>query len=443
MVKSSIGGGSVKILIVDDEKFNLVMARDIIEAHVENQEILLCQSPEQVMELLAQQDIGIVLLDIMMPKVNGIEILKDIRRKDEYNDIQIIMFTGVADKESFRLCFENGANDFISKPINVIEFTARMRAAVKARKNVLMLRNMFNKTAEQYNELQQANRSMKSMQEQLIQQEKLASLGEMAAGVAHEINNPIGFVSSNLETMGKYLAKIKEILALYRNFSLMAGAETVGRQELLQAKQRLEETEEKQKMDMILADIGPIIEESKDGVNRVTKIVRSLRNFARTGLEDEMAMSDLNQIIEEALLIVRNEVKYAANVEKKLGTIPNILCDKGQIGQVLVNIFVNAAQAIKSQKRNELGTIFVETCTDDIYVVGKITDDGPGIPPEYLGRIFDPFFTTKEVGGGTGLGLSIAYGIIKKHGGELLAESEAGKGASFTIKIPYRDKALQ
>lgn len=443
MVKSSIGGGLVKILIVDDEKFNLVTARDIIKAHVENQEILLCQSPEQVMELLAEHDIGIVLLDIMMPKVNGIEILKDIRRKDEYNDIQIIMFTGLADKESFRLCFENGANDFISKPINVIEFTARMRAAVKARKNVLMLRNMFNKTAEQYNELQQANRSMKSMQEQLIQQEKLASLGEMAAGVAHEINNPIGFVSSNLETLGKYLTKIKEILALYRNFSLMAGAETVGRQELLQAKQRLEETEEKQKMDMILADIGPIIEESKDGVSRVTKIVRSLRNFARTGLEDEMAMSDLNQIIEEALLIVRNEVKYAANVEKKLGIIPNILCDKGQIGQVLVNIFVNAAQAIKSQKRNELGTIFVETCTDDIYVVGKITDDGPGIPPEYVGRIFDPFFTTKEVGGGTGLGLSIAYGIIKKHGGELLAESEAGKGASFTIKIPYRDKALQ
>ncbi|MEN6566916.1 MAG: response regulator [Veillonellales bacterium] len=433
----------MKILIVDDEKFNLVTARDIIKAHVENQEILLCQSPEQVMELLAEHDIGIVLLDIMMPKVNGIEILKDIRRKDEYNDIQIIMFTGLADKESFRLCFENGANDFISKPINVIEFTARMRAAVKARKNVLMLRNMFNKTAEQYNELQQANRSMKSMQEQLIQQEKLASLGEMAAGVAHEINNPIGFVSSNLETLGKYLTKIKEILALYRNFSLMAGAETVGRQELLQAKQRLEETEEKQKMDMILADIGPIIEESKDGVSRVTKIVRSLRNFARTGLEDEMAMSDLNQIIEEALLIVRNEVKYAANVEKKLGIIPNILCDKGQIGQVLVNIFVNAAQAIKSQKRNELGTIFVETCTDDIYVVGKITDDGPGIPPEYVGRIFDPFFTTKEVGGGTGLGLSIAYGIIKKHGGELLAESEAGKGASFTIKIPYRDKALQ
>lgn len=433
----------MKILIVDDEKFNLVMAKDIIEANLEEREVLLCQSPDKVMDILERNDIGIVLLDIMMPKMNGIEILQAIRHKDEYDDIQIIMFTGVSDKESFRICFENGANDFISKPINIIEFSARMRSAVKARENVLMLKDMFNRTTKQYNELQEANRSMKSMQEQLIQQEKLASLGEMAAGVAHEINNPIGFVSSNLETMEKYLAKIKEILSHYRKLSGMVADESVSRQALLQEKQLLEETEKQQKLAMVLEDLSPLIAESKDGVNRVAKIVRSLRNFARTGLEDETAMSDLNQIIEEALLIVRNEVKYVANVDKQLRKVPEILCDKGQIGQVLVNIFVNAAQAIKGQQPEKMGNIHVETYVEDGYAVCKITDDGPGIKPEYLGRIFDPFFTTKGVGGGTGLGLSIAYGIIKKHGGDLLVESEMGKGASFFIKIPYGDKSLR
>lgn len=431
----------MKLLIVDDEKFNLVMAKDIIQNHFENQDIILCQSPENVMEMLEQHNIDIILLDIMMPKIDGINLLKEIRHRNEYKDIQIIMFTGVADKESFRICFENGANDFISKPINIIEFTARMRAAINSRENILMLRNMFSKTAEQYNELQEANRVLRSVQEQLIQQEKLASLGEMAAGVAHEINNPIGFVSSNLETMEKYLAKIKVMLSHYKKFSILVADEAISRQQLLYEKQVLEEIEKKQKLNMVLEDLDPMIAESKDGVDRVAKIVRSLRNFARTDLEDEMVMNDLNQVIEEALLIVRNEVKYVANVEKKLAELPNVFCDKGQIGQVLVNIFANAAQAIKSQKRNSMGLIKVETYTEDPYIICRISDDGPGIPAENIGRIFDPFFTTKEVGSGTGLGLSIAYGIIKKHGGDLLVESEVGKGASFMFKIPFRAKS--
>lgn len=426
----------MKIMIVDDEKFNLVMARDLIEAHVENDEILLCQSSENVMDMLMKQDIDVILLDIIMPRMSGIDVLKEIRSRDEYNDIQIIMFTGVADKESFRICFENGANDYINKPINITEFTARMQAAVKARKNMLMLRNMINKTTEQYRELQEVTQNLKNMQEHLVQQEKLASLGEMAAGVAHEINNPVGFVSSNLETMEKYLAKIKTVLLAHENFFQRMVQDNMSQQELLQEKQQLAEFEKKQKIERVLEDLGPIVTESRDGVDRVAKIVRSLRNFARTGLEDEMSKNDLNQIIEEALLIVRNEVKYAANVDRRLTSVPSVLCDKGQIGQVLVNIFVNAAQAIKSRKHDDLGNIIVETYVDRQYVVCKISDDGPGIAAEHLDRIFDPFFTTKEVGGGTGLGLSIAYGIIKKHAGELLVESELGNGAVFTIKIP-------
>jgi len=407
----------MKILIVDDEKFNLIIAKDIIEANISPSEVILCNSPENVMTILEQNDIDIVLLDIMMPKINGIDILKEIRSKNEYKDIQVIMFTGITDKESFRICFDNGADDYISKPINLTEFTARVRAAVKTRTNIRML-----KEAQFY----------------LIQQEKLASLGEIAAGVAHEINNPIGFVNSNLETLEKYLVKIKSLLAVYRNFTKLVSDETVSRTDLLKEKQSVEESEKKQKLDFVLEDIESIITESKDGVDRVAKIVRSLRNFARTGTEAEMNKNDLNQIVEEALLIVKNEVKYTCNIEKRLGIVPDVVCDKGQIGQVLINVFINAAQAIKSQNRSSMGNITVETCQEADYVVCTISDDGPGIKPEHLGRIFDPFFTTKDVGSGTGLGLSIAYGIIKKHGGEFLAESEFGKGASFIIKLPLR-----
>ncbi len=432
----------MKMLVVDDERFNLTLAKDLIEAHIPGSDVLTCKLPETVIDLLRDQEIDIILLDIVMPKLNGMELLQQIRRHDEYKDIQIIMFTGLTDKESFRTCFEYGANDYIGKPIDVIEFTTRMRAAVEARKRILMLRDMFDQMSQQYQELQAVTQKLKEAQFHLIQSEKLASLGEIAAGVAHEINNPIGFVSSNLEIMAKYLTRIQEVIELYRSFVDFAADEQSTKEQLLEVIPSLREGEKSHKITRVLADFGPTIAESQDGVNRVAKIVRSLRNFARTGLEDEIAMHDMNQIVEEALLITKNEVKYTAEVAKNMQDLPEIKCDKGQIAQVLMNILVNASHAIKSQHKEGMGKITVETYVEDVFAVCKITDDGPGIPPEYLTRIFDPFFTTKEVGSGTGLGLSIAYGIINKHGGQFLVESQLGHGASFFIKIPYGERNI-
>lgn len=408
----------MNILVVDDERFNLAIAKEIITANIEKAEVLLCTSPEEVIPLLAQTPIDVILLDIVMPKLNGIELLKQIRSKEEYKEIQVLMFTGVTNKESFRQCFEFGANDYIGKPIDVTEFAARMRAAVQTRKNLLKL-----KEAQFY----------------LLQQEKLASLGEIAAGVAHEINNPIGFVSSNLETMGKYTVKLRDLIVAYRKLLELVADEHSSRQDLLQEKQQIEELEKKQKINMLLADLEPIITESKDGINRVSQIVKSLRNFARIGTEAERATNIMSDIVDEALLIMRNEIKYTAQLRKNLSPVPDVICNKGQIAQVLINIFSNASQAIKSQNRDEMGNILVEVYQENNYVVCKITDDGPGIKPEHLARIFDPFFTTKDVGKGTGLGLSIAYGIIKEHSGEFLVESQWGEGASFIIKLPWQE----
>ena len=430
----------MKILVVDDEKFNLAIAKAVIEENVQAEGVILCNRPELVMELLAEQNIGVILLDIIMPKINGIDLLKEIRSHNEYRDVQIIMFTGVADKESYKLCFENGANDYISKPIDSTELGMRMNGAIKSRRNITQLRELAKQLSEQYEELQQVTYELACTQDSLIHTEKLASLGEIAAGVAHEINNPIGFVGSNLETLEKYLAKIKMLFDAYKHLSKLVADESIPRSFLLQARQEVVDIEKQQNMEIIMDDFGPLISESRDGVQRVAKIVKSLRNFARAGQENEVALYDLNQIVEESLLIMLNEIKYVAAVEKNFEALPEIACDKGQISQILVNILSNGAQAIKGQTRSGLGKINVDTYLENGFAVCRIADNGPGIEAAVLKRIFDPFFTTKPVGSGTGLGLSIAYGLAKKHGGDLTAESEPGKGAIFYLKLPCKSE---
>lgn len=427
----------MNILVVDDEKFNLKMAQDLIEANIHDSKVFLCNLPEEVIQKLDEHEIGIVLLDIIMPNITGIDVLKSIRSQEKYNDIQIIMFTGMTDKESFKTCFENGANDYINKPINLTEFIARMKASVRARKNILALKEMNATITTQYKKLQTVTQQLKDTQFNLIQKEKLAALGEIAAGIAHEINNPMGFISSNLDTMNRYFEKINTLIFAYKNFMQLASIETIDREKLLQRKAEIAELERKQKIDFIMDDLTTLIQESSDGANRVTKIVKSLRNLAKTGTENEMAYNDLSQLAEEALLVVKHEMEFVATIDKQMESPLYLLCNKGQIGQVMLNILLNAIYAVKSRSSNVLGKITIKTYSVEDDVICEISDDGPGIQEEHLSRIFDPFFTTKDVGSGVGLGLSVAYDIVvKKHNGELGVKSEVGKGTSFIIKLP-------
>lgn len=427
----------MNILVVDDEKFNLRIAQELIETNIADTHVFLCSVPEEAVQKIEENNIDIILLDIIMPRITGIDILKDIRSKEKYNDIQIIMFTGMTDKESFKLCFENGANDYINKPINFTEFVARMNASVKARKNIITLKEMNHTITCQYKKLQVVTQRLKDTQFNLIQKEKLAALGEIAAGIAHEINNPMGFISSNLDTMNRYIQKITNLIVLYRNLVQLSGEETINHELFLREKAAIQEIERKQKIDFILEDLTTVILESSDGAKRVTKIVQSLRNLAKTGTENEMTYNDLSQIAEEAILIVRHETQFVADIEKKIESPLYLLCNKGEIGQVLLNILLNAIHAVKIQNKDSLGKIAIEAYSLDEYVMCRISDNGPGIKEEHLNRIFDPFFTTKDVGSGVGLGLSTAYDIVvKKHGGDLSVNSEPGKGTSFTIKLP-------
>jgi two-component system NtrC family sensor kinase len=224
--------------------------------------------------------------------------------------------------------------------------------------------------------VQEQYESLKQTQGQLLHSEKMASVGQLAAGVAHEINNPIGFVTSNVQTL------------------------------------------------------TDLLKESYDGLVRVREIVQNLKSFVHLD-KSEVQLADINEGLEATLKVVWNELKYKCQVEKKFGDLPRVRCFAGERNQVFLNLIVNAAQAIEGQG---VVTITTDADTDNAFV--RISDTGRGIPEEHLAQLFDPFFTTKPVGEGTGLGLSVSYGIVRKHDGDITVDSAVGKGTTFTVRLP-------
>ncbi len=273
-------------------------------------------------------------------------------------------------------------------------------------------------------ELEDAYRQLKSSQLQILQQEKMASIGQLAAGVAHEINNPMGFITSNLNSLGRY----QEKLASYQN-QLEDWLKQQDNPELLA---QMQAERKRLKIDYLLEDIRDLLTESTDGAERVREIVQNLKSFSRVD-QAEFCESDINSCLESTLAIAANEIKYKATVEKDFGPLPQVPCYPQQLNQVFLNILVNAAQAIK-----EKGVIKIRTWQDGGWAKIAISDTGSGIPEAIRHRIFEPFFTTKDVGKGTGLGMSISYEIIKKHGGDIKIESSEGQGTTFFIKLPLK-----
>jgi two-component system NtrC family sensor kinase len=278
-------------------------------------------------------------------------------------------------------------------------------------------------------------KKLKQLQMQLINQEKLAGIGQLAAGVAHEINTPLGYVSSNIETLKNYIMNYRTMLDTYRNFykevcKLYPNQSIPGMNTVYN-------TENKINIDFINSDITDLFNDVSDGLERISKIVMGLRTFSRVDQQNEFEEYDLNNGIQNTLLVANNEIKYHAKVELFLGDIPNIYANGGQINQVLLNIIINAVHATKSKEDINSSLITVRTYSDERYASCEIEDNGTGIPGNIIGRIFDPFYTTKPVGQGTGLGLSIAYDIIvNKHKGELLVDSKPDAGSKFTVRLP-------
>jgi two-component system NtrC family sensor kinase len=276
--------------------------------------------------------------------------------------------------------------------------------------------------------LENAYKKLKNQKSQLIHQEKLASIGQLAAGVAHEINNPIGFVRSNLTTLERYLQQVQVVVTVYQQalcdifdnenpaFSAQLNAIT--------------EIEEKVDIDHLLQDMPNIISESLEGTDRVTEIVKGLKSFARTD-SDTMEPLDVNACLDNTLKLVHNEIKYKAEVIMQAEQIPTTFGYPGNFSQVIMNLLVNASQAIR-----EFGTITIKTYADEQYIMIDVSDTGAGMDTDTINRIFDPFYTTKPAGQGTGLGLAISLGIIKRHRGHIQVDSEINVGTTFKIQLP-------
>lgn len=289
-------------------------------------------------------------------------------------------------------------------------------------------------------EIQETLRKLQQTQSQLVQQEKMAGIGQLAAGVAHEINNPLGFVSSNFETLQKYVSRLLEMINAYEELHKRVLEEKIP--SLHERAEQLSTLSKQKKLQYILDDLEPIFKETADGLTRVGNIVKALRLFSRVDQQGRFEEYNLNEGIRSTLIVARNEIKYVAEVKDTLAEIPAIMAVGGQVNQVLLNIIVNAAHAIKAKDVDSLGLITISTCADDQFVYCSIVDTGTGIPEEIRKDIFNPFFTTKPAGQGTGLGLSISYDIIvNKHHGDILLESEVGAGTTFIIKLPLNIQA--
>ncbi|MBN3817219.1 histidine kinase, partial [Paraburkholderia sp. Se-20369] len=258
---------------------------------------------------------------------------------------------------------------------------------------------------------------------QLLQSEKLASIGQLAAGVAHEINNPIGFVSANLNTLRAWVRGLLDVVAAHEAAMSRHDAET--RDALTAAGREAD-------IDYIRDEIATLIEESIDGTMRVRRIVQDLRDFSRPG-SGEWSVVDLHAGLESTLNVVHNELKYKADIVREYGDVPQVECLPSQLNQVFMNLLVNAAQAISGR-----GVITIRTTSDGDHVTIAISDTGKGMSPDVVRRIFDPFFTTKPVGQGTGLGLSVSHGIVERHRGAIEVASEPGRGSTFSIRLPIR-----
>lgn len=270
--------------------------------------------------------------------------------------------------------------------------------------------------------LKSAHEELKASQLKILQQEKMASIGQLAAGVAHELNNPMSFISSNLGTLDKYINRLSDFIRLQS-----ASLESVKDDAVIR---KIDEKRKELKLDYVLEDVKILLKESLEGSERVKRIVSELNSFSRMD-EEEYKKSNINECIESAITIVWNELKYKSTLKKEYGELPPIKCYPRQINQIFVNLLINAVNSIADK-----GVIIIKTWHKDGYIWIAVSDTGAGIPQQNLAKIFEPFFTTKEAGKGTGLGLSITYEIVQRHKGEITVESELGRGTSFTIKIP-------
>jgi two-component system NtrC family sensor kinase len=405
-----------RILIVDDEE----AVRNLFASYLG--ETYCCETAgdaQQALEILAREPFALVLSDIQMPGLGGIELLRKIIER--YPETAVIIITGVDRTQRVIDAIRVGAYDYLLKPCDLDVLSLCVDRALERR---LLLRNArrYKRDLEARNvELARQKTELERLQEQIIQSEKMASLGLMAAGVAHELNNPAGFIYSNVDLLRKHTARLEECLGAYDRLALPPDIAA----QVIDIKKRTD-------YENLVRDLDSILADCYLGAERIRDVVKDLRLFSRLD-EAEIKRVDLNEGIEVTLRLLSGYYKSGhITLLRDYGELPPINCYAAQLNQVWMNLLVNAAQAIGENE----GQVRIKTRCDGRTVIVSVTDTGKGILPDDLKSIFDPFFTTKPVGEGTGLGLSISHGIIERHGGTIAVDNTPGVGTTFTITLP-------
>jgi signal transduction histidine kinase len=401
---------TMRVLIVDDSPIMLRLLRSCLQQW--QYEVVEAEDGQQAWTLFQAHNFSLVLTDWLMPVMDGLELIHRIRSFDSTGYVYIILLTAKSEKEDLVAAMDAGADDFLAKPFDRDELRVRMREGER----IIHLERAL---AEQ-------NRQLRETQSALVQSEKLVSLGQLAAGMAHEINNPIAYITNNLAVLNRDVRLLLELLGAYRQSADLLDN---GNPELAAAVRTLEEECD---LPWVEENLPKLLDSSLAGLRRVRDIVKNLRDFARLD-EADLDELDLNAALQCTVDVLRHEIDdKQITLTTDFAPLPRVLCRPGKIHQVFHNLLLNAIQASQTG-----GVIQVRTSTDDNVAVVQVQDHGCGIDPTHLSRIFEPFFTTQPVGRGTGLGLAICYGIIADHGGSIEVDSQVGEGTTFRVRIPF------
>ena len=423
----------MKILLVDDSRTVSMLFSARLQSF--DHEVVLAENGAIAVERFKESAPDLVLMDIEMPVMDGFAATSRIRQfeaSQKWAWTPIIFLTSTSTPENFVTSVEAGGDDLIPKEIPEKVLRAKLKAMARVaalrqdlfganqqmEKDIQARKKAEEELSRRYHELTALHQQLANMQAQIVQTEKLASLGQMAAGVAHEINTPLGFVFSNLGTLSKYYENLKNALLSYASNQSVADRES---------------TRSRFDLDFIDEDIPALLGESREGIHRISQIIQNLKEFSQLDNNQEWRPFDLQQALDATLSLLGGQFANRVEIIKEYQDIPLVKCVPAQVNQVFVNLLTNAFQALPEKS----GKIVVRTGKSDTNgVFIEIVDNGCGIAEEIKSRVFDPFFTTRPVGKGAGLGLSLSYGIMKNHQGRIEFESSEETGSCFRLFFP-------
>ncbi|NLE36413.1 MAG: response regulator [Pirellulaceae bacterium] len=417
-----------KVLVVDDtpDMAELMRRACADQGH----RVFVAPDGYEAMKIARSESPDVILLDVMMPHMSGMEVLRELKRDPGLRTIPVILVTAKGEDEDVIAGLDEGAHDYVTKPFKAQILAARIRAAAGIKKDHDRLTHLNR-------QLQAEITQRERIQDELAQAHKLEAIGHLAAGIAHEINTPTQYVGDNIRFLQESFLGLREV---FSELATLKGS--MENHDLAPRVAEIEAALEEADAEYLFQEIPKAIVQALEGIDQVANIVRSMKEFSHPGNLEKRAV-DLNQTIRNALTVSRNEWKYVAELVTDFDTaLPLVSCLPGDLNQVILNLVVNAAQAMADTAGTGMGTLTVRTRRDGDWAEIRVEDTGCGIPEHVRNNVFDPFFTTKEVGRGTGQGLTIAYAVVvNKHGGTIAFDSEVGRGTVFIVRLPISDSA--